>query len=122
FDDGEPLRQEMKFLDGRMVYRLENVARGFRYRASGGDDDTMPWQRLDVVEPLQVAGLKVVVHPPAYAGQPWEATGSVFTMLEGSRLAISGRVDQPLSAAWVLREGTKEATNLTIAEDGISFG
>jgi hypothetical protein len=121
YDDGQSLREEMKFLDGRMVQRLENVTVPFRYRASGGDDDTMPWQRLEVVEPLEVADLKVVVHPPEYAGAPWEATGAVFTTLEGSRLAVSGRADQPLAAAHVQREGTKESIELTISADGYSF-
>jgi DNA repair exonuclease SbcCD ATPase subunit len=121
FDDGESLEQDMTFLDGRMVRRLENVGQGFRYRAHGGDDDTMPWQRLDVVEPLQLADLKVVIHPPAYAGTAWEATGGVFTTLEGSRLAVAGRADQPLSSASVLREGGKESVELAIGDDGASF-
>lgn len=121
YDDGQSLREEMKFLDGRMVHRLENVTAPFRYRASGGDDDTMPWQRLEVVEPLEVADLKVVIHPPAYAGTPWQATGAVFTALEGSRVAVSGRADQPLATAQVQREGTKEFIELTVAADGYSF-
>lgn len=121
YDDGQSFREEMRFLDGRMVHRLENVSRGFRYRASGGDDDTMPWRRLEVVEPLAVSDVKVVVHPPVYAGTPWEATGAVFTMLEGSQLAVSGRVDQPLTAAQVQREGGKETVDLAIADDGLGF-
>jgi len=121
YDDGETLLHEMKLLDGRMVHRLENVNRGFRYRAYGGDDETMSWQRLEVVEPLQVAELKIIVHPPEYAGSPWEASGSVFTTLEGSRLAIRGRADQPLVSARVKREGASEFVDLTIAADGLSF-
>lgn len=121
FDDGPSLREEMKALDGRMVHRLENLTGGFRYRASGGDDDTMPWQRLDVVEPLEIAELKATVHPPAYAGKPWQASGGIFTALEGSRVAISGRTDQPLAAAQIHREGTKETVDLAVSGDGLSF-
>ena len=121
FDDGESLRQEMKFLAGTMVHRMENVSRSFRYRASGGDDDTMPWQRLDVVEPLKIEELSLVVHPPAYAGKSWPAMGAVFTMLEGSRLAISGRADQPLSSAQVQYAGSKDAIDVVIAPDRFGF-
>jgi hypothetical protein len=120
-DDGESQQHEMKFLDGRMVYRLDNVVRGFRYRASGGDDDTMLWQRLEVVEPLHVDEVKLTVHPPEYAGSAWDAGGSVFTALEGSRLAVAGRVDQPLTSAKIVREGTKDALDLAIASDGCAF-
>jgi hypothetical protein len=121
FDDGLSLQEEMRFLDGRMVHRLENVTSGFRYRAAGGDDDTMPWQRLDVVEPLKVVELKAEIHPPAYAGQPWETTGAIFTTLEGSRIAVSGRTDQGLQAARIVREGAKEPVDLNISADGYSF-
>jgi hypothetical protein len=121
YNDGETLQSDMKFLAGRMVYRLENVARGFEYRASGGDDDTMAWLQLEVVEPLKVTELKAIVHPPRYAGQPWQATGNVLTTVEGSVIALSGQVDQPLHSASVARLATNEAVPLEILPEGSSF-
>lgn len=121
FDDGPTLQEEMRFLDGRMTRRLENVTSGFRYRAAGGDDDAMPWQRVEVVEPLEIVQIKAVVHPPSYAGKPWETTGAIFTALEGSRIAVTGRTDQPLAAARIQREGTSEMVDLGVSADGMTF-
>ena len=37
-----------------MIFRLDNVTQSLAYRASGGDDDTMPWTELAVIEPPKV--------------------------------------------------------------------
>jgi hypothetical protein len=121
YDDGQTLQEEMKVLNNRMVYRIGNVVQSFDYRAYGGDDDTMPWQRLEVVEPLQVTDLQATIHPPAYAGRPWKVSSGVFTTLEGSRVALRGQADQPLDAGSIRREGTDDAIPLQISTDGFSF-
>ena len=44
--------ERMRFVDGAMVARRENVLRPFSYRVEGGDDQSsMPWTDVEVVEP-----------------------------------------------------------------------
>ncbi len=54
-NDGHPTEEveSMHLLDGVLVARKENVARPFKYRAEGGDDRSMDWIPLEVVEPPQ---------------------------------------------------------------------
>src|SRR5262245_22513062 len=68
---------QMKRLGERMVYRLENVAHPFDYRATGGDDDTMGWTELEIVEPPKVVALTIDVQPPVYSGLPKREEGRV---------------------------------------------
>ena len=42
----------------------------FEYRAVGGDDDTMPWIAVEVVEPPAVESIAMTLYPPEYTGWP----------------------------------------------------
>ena len=42
-----------------MVARRENVRQSFAFRAEGGDDDTMRWNWVEVVEPPQLESLSI---------------------------------------------------------------
>jgi hypothetical protein len=97
-DDASQIQHRaMRFAGGRLVHRLSNVQRSFRYRAVGGDDDTMDWIELSLVEPPQLASVQVRVTPPDYLGAiPYDAVGPV-TAVAGSQLAWHGRAAQPLS-------------------------
>jgi hypothetical protein len=114
--------KEMKPFGNRMIYRLDNVTRGFDYRARGGDDDTMPWTTLDVVEPPKIVELQVLVEPPSYTGLPSQIEGRVLKALIGSSLRIRGRLDQPIRSA-VLKTDTAELAlpSVEIAADGRRF-
>src|SRR5262249_38592938 len=91
--------RHMKVLGGQTVVRVENVTGGFEYRARGGDDDTMPWTELLIVELPKIQELKVVVHPPAYSGLPSSTESQVVDALIGSILELRGKVDRPIEAA-----------------------
>ena len=43
--------ESMRFVHNAMVVRRENIQRPFSYRVEGGDDRSMPWRRVEVVEP-----------------------------------------------------------------------
>ena len=88
----------MRFLNDRVVHRLENVTRSFRYRAVGGDDDTMPWQSLEVVDPPRVTQLSFRLHPPDYTGWPAVSSGENILALEGTVVAVQGELDKPAAA------------------------
>ena len=125
--DGDELRNAqaavMKFFGDKMVYRLENVRRGFRYRAVGGDDDSMPWTPLEVVEPPHVEALSLRLHPPAYTGWPVEPSGENILALEGTRVEILGRLNKA-AAAVELQTDQKDApprVPVRLAGDGSEF-
>ena len=61
---GEERAEPMQRLNDTMIVRQDNVTRPFYYRVSGGDDNSMDWIRLEVVEPPRVQSLKVTLQPP----------------------------------------------------------
>jgi hypothetical protein len=113
---------EMKRLGQRMVFRLGNVGHPFNFRASGGDDDTMGWHELQIVEPPKVVELKIEIQPPEYTGLPKREEGRVVKALTGSQLRILGRLDRPIAKA-AARSETPEfrLPAVAIAPDGLSF-
>jgi hypothetical protein len=117
--------KNMNALNDRMVHRLENVQRSFRYRASGGDDTAMAWRHLEVVETPQVAELKLELHPPEYTGWPVESSGENLVALQGTKVAVVGRVDQPVAAVElrVAEEQREEEKTwkAKVSEDGLTF-
>jgi len=50
-EEGEVETAAMQRGDDRFHYTRGNVTRSFQYRAIGGDDDSMAWHSLQVVEP-----------------------------------------------------------------------
>ena len=55
--------ERMRFADGAMVARRENVLRPFSYRVEGGDDHSMPWTDVEVVDPPAVESLAIRLVP-----------------------------------------------------------
>lgn len=114
--------KEMKPLTDRMIFRLDNVTQGFDYRASGGDDDTMPWTTLAVIEPPKVVALDITVTPPAYTGLTTHSASRVVKAVAGSTLTIRGRVDKPIVSAR-LRSETQGVPlpAVRISASGVAF-
>ena len=52
------------------VAHRDNCQRPFAYRVEAGDDHSMPWRRVEVVEPPAVESLSVRLFPPGYTGRP----------------------------------------------------
>jgi hypothetical protein len=105
-DSEEQIHQyPMKYAGGRMVHRLGNVTRSLRYRAVGGDDDTLPWRSLEVVAPPELESVTARITPPAYANWPaYEASGSLQA-LAGSRIELVGQTSIPVRQV-ILRADT----------------
>src|SRR5205085_7388698 len=104
--------RHIKALGGQAVFRLENVSSAFEYRARGGDDDTMAWSELVLVEPPRVLELQIVVQPPTYAGLASRAESQVFSALIGSKLEIRGKVDRPIRGARLKPASTSAAPHV----------
>ncbi len=114
--------KSLKPVSGRVVFRHDNVSHSFEYRASGGDDDTMPWIEVAVVEPPKIMDLQIVVQPPAYANLPPRSSGQIVSALIGSKMQIRGTLDQPIrSAALQANSREVEAPAVEIGPAGRSF-
>jgi hypothetical protein len=87
-----------------MIARRENVRQSFAFRAMGGDDRAMRWNRVEVVQPPRLETLSIVVQPPAYTGLPPATAERYLDVLAGSSIEMRGEAGQPLSAARVLLE------------------
>lgn len=125
--DGQQLAevepQNMKPAGERMVHGLSRVTRPFRYRAVGGDDDTMGWISVEVVEPPRVEELSVQLHPPEYTGWSSAESSPHIRALAGTTVSLSGRVAKPLASAEVVVESDEEETRhpLQVGDDGLRF-
>jgi hypothetical protein len=112
--------QRMRAPGGVVVARRDNVTRPFSYRAEGGDDDSMPWIPVEVLEPPAVASLAVTLTPPRYTGWPAEQAGGHVRALVGTKVEISAAATKPLlSAALCLEDGRRVPG--AVAADGLSF-
>ncbi len=84
--------ERMRFADGAMVARRENVLRPFSYRVEGGDDQTsIPWTDVEVVEPPAVESLSIRLIPPAYTGWPAASSERHIRALVGTRVQFIGK-------------------------------
>lgn len=108
--------KEMKFLDDKMVQRLENVTRSLEYRALGGDDDT-PWRNLTVVEPPQITSLEIRLTPPAYTAWKPETMDSHIRALADTRVEMVAVADQPLTSAQLNVETEDGVTHVPVTLD-----
>jgi hypothetical protein len=89
------------------------------FRVVGGDDHTMAWRTLRVVNPPIVERLQVQVTPPAYTRRPVEqlpeGVGHVSALV-GSRVEVRARGSRPLERA-TLRLRDRERLPLTLDAD-----
>jgi hypothetical protein len=99
-DDVVPMQRSVD----RMVHRTPPLERSLAFRAEGGDDDSLPWTVVEVVEPPRLARLQRIVHPPEYVLWPAEAVGANFRALAGSRLEVRAVADRPLRSAVLLTD------------------
>ena len=115
-EESEPMHR----LNGVMVARKEGVTRPFWYRAEGGDDSSMDWIRLEVLEPPRLDSLKLTLHPPDYTGLPVEVGEKSIHAIRGTRVELSGTSTKKLRGATICQEsGGELAAELT--PDGYGF-
>ncbi|TWT33562.1 hypothetical protein KOR34_33940 [Posidoniimonas corsicana] len=94
----------------------ENVQQAFAYRVVGGDDNSMAWRQVEVVDPPQVSDWRLTSTPPAYSGLPAQSLREEGRVLEGSSLGLNGRTPEELSAGEliVVGEGEQQPLPLTL--------
>lgn len=90
------------------VATRERVQRSFSYRFVGGDDDTMEWIDLAVIDPPIAEMYSVTITPPAYSGLPVSESSGPLRVLAGSALSVNGVADKALSGASIALPGDVE--------------
>jgi Domain of unknown function (DUF4175) len=124
YDEGDRAARDeveaMQFIDGRMVARKESVSQPFSYRAEGGDDRSMGWTKLEVVEPPAVESLAIKLHYPEYTGFSPQDSQPHLRAPAGTRVAIRAATTKPLRSA-TLRTDVGLELAAAVAEDGYSF-
>lgn len=93
------------------------------FRATGGDDNFMPYYRVDVVPPPTIQKLQVTLTPPAYSQRPVDVlpagVGHVQGLI-GSKVQVEVTSDKPLKSV-KLRIGEQASQPITVGEDGLQF-
>lgn len=100
--EGSAARSEsstVQLVGDQAVATRPAVERSFSYRFVGGDDDTMAWTSLEVIDPPQASELTVAITPPAYSGLPFSESAGPLRVLAGSRLGLSGEADKAVTEA-----------------------
>jgi hypothetical protein len=109
----------MQQIGDMMVARRDSVQQSFEFRATGGDDLTMPWHFVEVVEPPRMASLDLLITPPAYTGLPTLAVEKNLHLLEGTKIELSAGVDRAVQQSRLCFDaGEMVSIPLTSAESG----
>lgn len=123
FDSGGVRTEEsepMQAIGELMVARKENVNRPFEYRAEGGDDQSMPWTRLEVLEPPRVESLTVTLYPPKYTLWPIAEGDKHIQAIRGTHVALKGTTTKPIKSAMFHQDGGLEIP-ATVSASGYEF-
>jgi hypothetical protein len=92
-------------------------------RVTGGDDRSMPWYRVQMIEPPTLAEFEITVVPPAYADLPTQTLPAGATQIRGligSQVTVAARATKALGSA-KLAQREIEPIPMTIAADRRSF-
>jgi hypothetical protein len=103
----------MRPLGEARVARRENIQHPFAYRIEGGDDQTMPWISVAVIEPPALVSLSVRAIPPAYTGwPPYDAQRQVRALV-GTHLEFSARSTKSIESASLCFDDRRIAAQVT---------
>ncbi|MFZ5829460.1 MAG: hypothetical protein ACOY3P_05200, partial [Planctomycetota bacterium] len=102
------------------LVRRENVQRSFSFRATGGDDRSMPWQFVEVVERPTAIEIIVELQPPPYTGWDASQAETSFRALAGTTFRLTARANRPLDSAAMVFEGGRSLP-AEIADNGLSL-
>ncbi|MEX0679012.1 MAG: hypothetical protein WD063_18200 [Pirellulales bacterium] len=109
--------EPMRWVNGAMVARKESVTRPFWYRAEGGDDSSMDWIRLEVLEAPKLESVQVTLHAPEYTGLPAEESAESIHALRGTRVELLATATKKLRRATLRHEAGAELP-LELSADG----
>lgn len=102
---------------------LASVRSELKFRVLGGDDERMPFYRIEVVPPPLVEEFQATLTPPKYSRKAVETlppgVGHVQGLV-GTLVDVKARVNRPLESVR-LRVKDQTQTGLRLSEDGLTF-
>ncbi len=96
------------------------MTKPFEYRAVGGDDHSMPWIAVEVLEPPRVDSVEITLYQPAYTGRLHKPSERRIEALRGTAIVLHGRTTKRSVSARVCQENGPSIP-LAISEDGFGF-
>ncbi|PHS11634.1 MAG: hypothetical protein COA78_09355 [Blastopirellula sp.] len=113
---------QLDFSSNQMIYRIDNITQDLSYRAIGGDDNTMPWNRLEVLDPPKLTQVDVKLIPPKYTQEDPLDSPRAIIALEGTTVQLHATIDRPIAQAKAVYETSegKQTIHLIVAADGLS--
>ena len=114
---GKAQRLHMSLTGDRFLFQLDDIRRTIEYRAVGGDDDSMPWRRMDVVDAPRVESLTIHATPPRYAGADSYRWSAPTPVLAGTLIEVAGVVDEPIDSAELCFFGGDRETVIPLQVD-----
>jgi hypothetical protein len=116
----------MQLRDNAAVARRENVTSPLEFCCTGGDDQKMIWNAVQVVDPPEppaVRTLALKITPPGYTNWPEEDRDAMSPrpLLAGSRVQLSGTATKRLKPTSKLRFDDGHALPLEIEDNGVTF-
>jgi len=130
--DVPPLREALQRVptaaDGksgrdRARISLPAVHGPLEFRAVGGDDRSMPWHSLHVVEPPTLTAHEIQITPPEYTGQSIQVLPQGSTQIRGwlgSKVKITATADRPLHSVHFTGRD-RAPLPLTLSSDGLAW-
>jgi len=112
-EESEPLQ----WIGGALLARRDGVQRPFEYRAVGGDDHTMTWRQLEIVEPPVIRSSRINLRFPEYTGWPSRGGDLNLRVLAGTKVDIQAIASKPLNSAEV-RFSSEVAIPMALGTDG----
>lgn len=91
--------QQISPLGDSAIGRRDNVRNPFAYRVVGGDDQTMSWIDVKVVEPPAIERLTARLSPPPYTGWPTETLEKPLEALAGTQVDFIAHTTKPITEA-----------------------
>ncbi len=79
------------------VLQLDSLSRSFEFRVAGGDDDTMPWRSVTVVDLPRWRESRRLVVPPTYTRLPSHQSPAAIRAVEGSFVVLSGKTTRAVA-------------------------
>lgn len=119
---GEVVEQKkaMKLFNELAVADLESITQPIEFRVIGGDDQSMPWKKIDVIEPPRLRSLAVRLTPPAYTGYPTVDSQRHIFAFEGTGITLKGESTEPLRNARIVLD-SGDSIEATLEKDKRHF-
>ena len=105
--------ERMRYADGAMVARRENVLRPFSYRVEGGDDQSMPWRDVQWSNRRRLNQVSVRVIPPRLYGLAAHASRAAHPGTGGQPRRKSPPGDQTAAVSHPVRRRRSEGSRRT---------